>query len=239
MSAVQELAPTGKLRAGVVSAPKMSALFVVKDSSGEPHGITADLSRELARELGVPVEFTVAPNSGLVTDALASATIDVSFMPVDDERRKRLDFGPYYCMIESTYMVTGPSGLKTLSEVDQSHVRVVGIANTTTIRAAARSLKTTQPIAATSIDEAIAMLHAGKADAYAMGRDALPEVIKDFPGARIVDGGFQQTGIAIAVPKGRPQALTYVTEFMTRAKKSGLVRRALDAAGLKDLEVAP
>ena len=236
---MNELIPTGKLRAGIVFAPKASALFVTKDGNGEPRGITADLSRELARELGVPVEFMIAPNSGLVTDALAHAEIDVSFMPADDERRKRIEFGPYYCMIESTYMVTGPSGLKTLAEVDQPHVRVVGIANTTTIRAAARSLKNTQPIAATSIDDAMAMLHGGQADAYAMGRDALPEVIKDFPGARIVDGGFQQTGIAIAVPKGKPQALAYVTEFMTRAKKSGLVRRAMDRVGLQALEVAP
>ena len=234
-----ELIPTGKLRAGIVFAPKASALFVTKDDKGEPRGVTADLSRELARELGVPVEFMIAPNSGLVTDALANAEIDVSFMPVDEERKKRIEFGPYYCMIESTYMVTGPSGLKTLAEVDQPHVRVVGIANTTTIRAAARSLKQTQPIAATSIDDAIAMLHAGKADAYAMGRDALPEVIKDFPGAKIVDGGFQQTGIAIAVPKGRPHALATVAEFMQRAKKSGLVRRAMDRAGMQALEVAP
>jgi len=236
---MNELVPTGKLRAGIVFAPKASALFVIKDDKGEPRGITADLSRELAQELGVPVEFMIAPNSGLVTDALANAEIDVSFMPADDERRKRIEFGPYYCMIESTYMVTGPSGLKTLAEVDQPHVRVVGIANTTTIRAGARSLKNTQPIAATSIDDAMAMLHGGQADAYAMGRDALPEVIKDFPGARIVDGGFQQTGIAIAVPKGKPQALAYVTEFMTRAKKSGLVRRAMDRVGLQALEVAP
>jgi polar amino acid transport system substrate-binding protein len=158
---------------------------------------------------------------------------------VDDERRKRIEFGPYFCMIESTYMVTGPSGLKTLAEVDQPHVRVVGIANTTTIRASARTLKNTQPIAATSIDEAIAMLKAGKADAYAMGRDALPEVVKEFPGARIVDGGFQQTGIAIAVPKGRPQALAAVTTFLEQAKQSGLVRTAMDRVGLQALDVAP
>jgi polar amino acid transport system substrate-binding protein len=236
---MNELTPTGTLRAGIVYAPKASALFVVLDMNGEPHGITVDLSNELARELKVPAEFTLVPNSGLVTDKLAAGEIDIAFMPVDDERKKRVDFGPYYCMIESTYMVTGPSGLKTLAEVDQKHVRVVGIANTTTIRASARSLKNTQPVAATSIEEAIAMLHAGKADAYAMGRDALPDVIKDFPGARIVDGGFQQTGIAIAVRKGKSQALATVTKFIEQAKASGSVRRAMDRAGLKVLEVAP
>jgi hypothetical protein len=29
----------------------------------------------------------VAPNTGVLTDALASAAIDVAFMPVDEERK--------------------------------------------------------------------------------------------------------------------------------------------------------
>jgi polar amino acid transport system substrate-binding protein len=68
-TAVKELIPTGKLRVGVVFAPSPSAFFVVKDTNGEPHGVTVDLAVELGRKLGVPVEFMVASNSGLVTDA--------------------------------------------------------------------------------------------------------------------------------------------------------------------------
>ena len=37
-AAVKELIPTGKLRFGVAFAPKMSALFVVKDPGGSPRG---------------------------------------------------------------------------------------------------------------------------------------------------------------------------------------------------------
>src|ERR1019366_5143734 len=122
-TAVKELIPTGKLRFGVAFAPKMSALFVIKESDGTLRGITADLGNELARELGVPIEFMVAPNTGVLTDALASGAIDVAFMPVDDERRKRLDFGPAYSSVESTYMVTAASGIKTLAEVDRPGVR--------------------------------------------------------------------------------------------------------------------
>ena len=51
------------------------------------------------------------------------------------------------------------------------------------------------------------MLRAGTADAFALSRNSLPPFVADFPGSRIVDGGFQQTGIAVAVPKGRPEAL--------------------------------
>jgi polar amino acid transport system substrate-binding protein len=236
---MKELASSGKLKVGVVAAPAMSAFFVTRDAGGAPRGVTIDLGAALAKTLGVPVEFFVAPNSGEVTDALAAARIDVAFMPVDEERKKRLDFGPAYFRVESTYLVTAASGIATLAEVDRSGVRVVGIANTTTIRAAGRTLKNTTVTAATSVDEAMAMLRLGTAEAFALSHDSLPPLAAELPGSRILDGGFQQTVIAIAVPKNRPQALAAVTAFMEDAKQSGLVRRALDDAGFKDAAVAP
>ena len=73
------------------------------------------------------------------------------------------------------------------------------------------------------------MLRAAQADAFALGRDSLPSFVAEFPGSHIVDGGFQQTGIAIAVPKGHPEALAYVTKFVGR---QGLWRRsACDGSG--------
>jgi len=236
---VRELTPTGKLRIGVASAPSASPLFVVKDVDGTARGVTVDLGNALAKELGVEAEFMVAPNTGELTDALEAGRIDVSFMPVDDERKKRIDFGPVYFQVESTYMVTAASGIKTVDEVDRAGVRVVGIANTTTIRAAARTLKNTTVIAAPSIGDAMAMMTGGKADAFALSRDSLPPFVAQLPGSRMVEGGFQFTGVAIAVPRGRPEALASVTAFLQQAKQSGTVRRAFDRAGLSHLEVAP
>jgi ABC-type amino acid transport substrate-binding protein len=80
-AAMKELIPTGKLRVGIVFAPAASAFFVVKDANGAPHGVTVDLAVELAEKLGVPVEFMLAANSGLVNDATESGAIDVGFMP--------------------------------------------------------------------------------------------------------------------------------------------------------------
>ena len=235
----KEIAPTGTLRVGLAFAPALSALFVVKDAAGRPRGVTVDLAHDLARTLGVPVEFTLAPNTGELTDALEAGRIDVSFMPMDDERKKRIAFGPAYFLVESTYMATAESGIRTVDQVDRPGVRVVGIANTTTIRAASRSLKNTAIVAAPSIAEAMDMITSGRADALALSRDSLPPFVRQLPGSRIVDGGFQQTGIAIAVPKGRPGALADVTAFMEEAKTSGVVRRALDRAGFVNDPVAP
>ena len=234
-----EIAPTGKLRIGVAAAPAKSALFVVKDAGGEPRGVPVDLGKELAHEVGLPVEFLVASNSGELVDAMSSGAIDVTFMPIDAERREKVDFGPAYFVIESTYLVRAASDIKSLSEVDRANVRVIGIANTATIRGAARSLKNTTIAAVNSVGEATEMLRAGTADAFALTHDALPPVAAGLPGSRILDGSFLQTGIAIAVPKNRPNALAYATAFMENAKASGIVRRAFDDAGLNDLVVAP
>ena len=97
-----ELAPTGKLRVALVFAPSMSVFFVVKQAGGRPRGVTADLADALGRKLGVSVEQVLFPNSGLATDALEAGSVDVAFMPVDEERRKRIAFGPNYVLGEST-----------------------------------------------------------------------------------------------------------------------------------------
>src|ERR1700712_2788257 len=112
----RELIPTGALRVGVVAAPAQSALFVVYDDVDKSYrGTTVDLSRALASELGCHLEIVNFANSGACTEALENGAIDVSFMPMDDERRKRVAFGPSYYILESTYLVTALSGITTLA----------------------------------------------------------------------------------------------------------------------------
>ncbi|TMI98586.1 MAG: transporter substrate-binding domain-containing protein [Alphaproteobacteria bacterium] len=234
---MKELAPTGKLRVALVFAPSMSAFFVVKEND-KPRGVTADLAAALGRKFNLAVEPVLFPNSGQATDALEAGNVDVAFMPVDEERKKRIAFGPNYVLGESTYMVTAALPAKTVEEVDRAGVRVIGIANTTTIRAATRTLKNTTIAPVTSVGEAVGMLRDGKADAFALSRDSLPTYVKQVPGSRMVDGAFQQIGIAIAVGKGKPAALAAVAAFMDEAKQDGTVRKALDAAGY-ELPVAP
>jgi polar amino acid transport system substrate-binding protein len=238
-AALNELAPTGKLRFGVVAAPARTSFFGVQDEQGEPSGVPADLARELAREAGIQIEFLVAPNSGIVTDALSAGAIDASFMPVDEERSKRVDFGPVYFVFENTYLVRAGSDIRTIAEVDRPGVRVIGIAGTTTIRTTTSLLANTEVAPVSSVDEALNMLAAGEADAFALTRDSLTPLAMRVPGARILDGAFHRTGIGIAVPKNRPLALAYASAFLEYAKASGMVRSAFDAAGQIDLAVAP
>ena len=64
--AIKDLAPTGKLRAAINFG---NGVLAQKGKDGEPQGITADLSRELAKRLGVPVEFVTFEAAGKVFEA--------------------------------------------------------------------------------------------------------------------------------------------------------------------------
>jgi polar amino acid transport system substrate-binding protein len=235
---LKELAPTGALRAGVVIAPAMSVFFAVQEA-GNPRGVTVDLFRAFADELKLPLDLKLFPNSGEVTAAVASGACDVAFMPQDAERAKSVDFGPAYYMIESTFLVPAGSKIATLADANFKGARAVVIASTTTGRSAARFLTQGTIQEVRTVDEMTAMAARGDGDFFALSRDAFATLLPQLPGARVLDGGFQQTGIASAVPKGRPAALALVAGFVERAKKSGIVRKALDRAGFADEEVAP
>ena len=238
-SDLKQLAPTGKLRGGIVVSPAASAFFAIKDGKGEVTGVTVDLMRAFAEALKLPLELQVFENSGQVTDAVATAACDVAFMPRDATREMKVDFGPAYYFISSTYLVPAGSTIQSIDEVNRPGMRIVGISNTTTVRSAARTAPNASVQEVPSVDLMTEMASKGQGDAFALSHDSFSGLLPKLPGARVLPGHFQKTGISVAVPKGRPAALKIVSGLLEDVKKSGVVRRALDRAGFKDAEVAP
>lgn len=236
---IKQLAPAGRLRGGVVVAPASSAFFAMKDDKGRVRGVTVDLLRGFADALKLPLDLHVFSNSGQVTDAVESGDCDLAFMPQDAARAERVAFGPAYFFIESTYLVPAGSTIQTIDEVNRPGVRIVAIANTTTMRSARRTAPEASVEEVAGVDIMTEMARKGEGDAFALSQDSFAGLLPKLPGARVLPGNFQQTGIAVAVPKGRPAALKLASELVDAAKSAGAVRRALDAAGFKDAAVAP
>jgi polar amino acid transport system substrate-binding protein len=235
-----QVAPGGVLRVGIGVGPVPSAFWATRDpASGEPRGVTVDLARAMAQDLRIPLQLVAYANSGEVTAGGPKGEWDVAFMPVDEVRARMVDFGPAYYLTQSTYLVAAGSPIRTLADVDRPGVRVAGVEGTTTARSAQRSLKNNTVKTYRTADELFEAMRTGNADAIALGRESLAGMQAKLPGSRILDGHFQATGTAVAVPKNRPAALAYVSAFVERAKKDGTVRGALDAAGLKGAPVAP
>ena len=59
------------------------------------------------------------------------------------------------------------------------------------------------------------------------------------PGAKVVAGAFAMVRVAAALPKGRSTAAqTALATLVEEAKQSGVVQKAIDAKGLKGVNVA-
>jgi len=235
-----ELMSTGELRVAVPVGPAVSATFAIRDEvTGALSGPTIMLGAALADRLGVPVRYVEYASSGEVTTAGPANQWDVTFVPVDAARAEVLDFGPAYSLFDSTFMVRSGVAAKTIAELDQPGRKIGAVDNTTTARAAARTLRHARLTTHASVEELRDLLAADAIDAIALSRLSLASLLPALPGARILDEAFHSTATAIAVPKGHAAALAYVTDFIEAAKASGLARQALDEAGLGAARVAP
>src|SRR5882724_5453957 len=229
-----EIAPTGKLRVAIAISPAGGAFWSTKTESGGYAGVPVDLGKEMAAQLGVPVEYVTYSNSGQITDAAATGAWDVTFLPQDPERETKMSFGPIYEVADATYIVKAGSPVTNFQALDQPGVKVAAVNNTTTMRGAQAHLKNAKVIGYQTYDEVFNLLKNGEVDAFALSRDQLNAMAKKIPGTKVLDETFKKTVTAVAVPLNHPQALAFVTKFMTEATSNGVLRKAYDNNDLKD-----
>jgi polar amino acid transport system substrate-binding protein len=238
-AAIKQLAPGDTLRVAIAVGPAPSALYAVRDAGGKPRGVAVDLGAALANKIGKPVQFIEYLASGAITGDADKGVWDVTFMPVDAERAKRVSFGAAYHVLTSTYLVMPDAPIKTIADANKPGVRIAIVDGTATSRAARATTKDATFIVIKGVDEGVALLKEGKADAIALSRESLTGLAGKLPGSRILDGGFLNSFTAAAVPNGKPDALAYVSAFVEEQKASGAVRNSFDEIGLKNSVVAP
>ena len=235
--AVKELAPTGTLRAAINYG---NGVLAQKGADG-PQGISADLSRELARRLGVPLAFVTFEAAGKVFEAVKDGGIDVMFIAIEPVRAAEVEFSPPYVLIEGTYMVPQDSPLKTVADVDRAGVRIaIG-------RGSAYDLYLTRTLKHATLVRAatggccamIDLFRAEKLDAVAGVRQPLVEYARTHPDVRVMDGRFQEIRQAMGTPKGRLAGAAYLRAFVEEMKASGFVAESLKRSNQPDAQVAP
>jgi polar amino acid transport system substrate-binding protein len=199
--------------------------------------VPVDLGKEMAAQLGVPVEYVAYDNSGQITDAAAKGVWDVTFLPQDAVRMTKMRFGPIYEVADATYIVKAGSPITNFQTLDQPGIKVAAEYNTTTMRGAKAHLKNANVIEYQTYDEIFALLKNGEIDAFALSRDQLNAMAKKIPGTKVLDETFKKTVTAVAVPLNHPQSLAFVTKFMTDAISNGTLRKAYDNNGLKDAPI--
>ncbi len=231
------VAPTGKLRVAFLSAP----IYATKDpSTGELKGVAVDLGKELARRVGVPFDPVGYPNPPALIGGAKSGEWDVALMGISAERAVAMDFSAPFMEVEVGYLVRAGVSIATASDVDKAGIRIAVLEKSGADLHLSSTLKNAVLVRTKSLAENYALLDTRKADVIAATKTVIFAGAATRPGSRVLDGRFLVEPIGMGVPKGRDTAATvYVGKFVEEAKAEGLVKSAIERAGLRGVVVAP
>lgn len=231
------LAPTGKLRVGLISVPVHS---IRNPYSGELRGVSHDLGSELAARLGVPFEPIVYPNPAAYVAAGQAGEWDIGSLGVASVRQALFDFAQPHVEVDYGYLVPADARVASVGETDRPGVRVALVAGSVSDLAISKSLKHASIVRGRDLSALIDLVMFGDADVIAAQKTNLYNIAPRIPGSRVLDGRPGSEEQALAIPKGRdPLALAYVRAFVRDAKSRGLVQQAIDRAAVRGVVVAP
>ena len=233
---VAQLAPSGRLKVAINVG---NVVLAQKGGSQGATGPSVDIANELGRRLGVPVDLIVYDTAGLVVSSLDTDHWDLAFMAIDPARADQIAFTAPYVFIEGTYMVKADAPYHNVGDLDRPGVRIAVGKGAAYDLYLSRTLKQATIVrSATSVLAIDQFKHDGL-EAVAGVRQALEQAAASAAGYRVLPDSFNRIDQAVAIPKGREDALRYVAAFIEQLKASGFVRAALDRAGQTGVPVAP
>jgi polar amino acid transport system substrate-binding protein len=213
---------------------------LARRDAGAPGGISADLARELARRLGVPIAYVTYETAGSVVQGLeADQAWDVCFLAIDPLRAQTIAFTAPYVQIEGVYMVRADSPLKSNELVDRAGVRVGAIVGSAYDLFLSRELKHATMVRAPEIDAVMALWDSGALDAVAGVKPQLAALAAKRPGTQLLPQAFMAIRQAMGMPAGREAGLRYLRAYVDEMKASGFVAEAFARNRIQGAAIAP
>jgi polar amino acid transport system substrate-binding protein len=237
LEARQALAPTGKLRVGLIVG--VPAQVLLDPTSGQMTGVAFDLSKELARRARVPFEPVLYKSINALLDGGKSGQWDIAVIGFSAARTKEWDFTAPHLEIELGYLVPSDSPISTLAEVDRPGIRIAVADKGQADRLLTPAIRIATLIRVPTIPDALELLRSGRADAFAANKPSLFEMSNQMTRWRVIEGRFASDLQAMAMPKGRDVGIAYARRFVEEAKALGLVKAAIERAGIRGAVVAP
>jgi len=232
------LAPTGRLRASINLG---NPILARRDpASGEAVGVSVDLARRLAEELGVGLVLLTFDAAAKSVEAVKGGQADIGFFAVDPLRAEGIRFTAPYVLIEGAYLVRQASPLTANAEVDRPGTRVMVGRGSAYDLFLSRELKAAQLLRAPTSPKVVDEFLAVNADVAAGVRQQLEADAARLPGLRLLPGRFMVIEQAMGLPASRPEAAQkHLAGFVEAAKSSGFVAEALQRHAIQGAIVAP
>lgn len=228
---LKELAPTGVLRAAI----NMSNFLLVtgKTDTGDPDGVSPDMARAIAANLGVACQLIPYPRPGPLADALAEDAWDIGNIAAEPERAKTITFSPPYCEIQATYLLPPGSPMRSIVEVDSPGNRIAVASRSAYDLWLKENLQHAELVRAPSLDESYTVFVEQGLDALAGLRPKLVDEEKKLPGSTLLEGCFTVVQQSIGCRPEKPKAAAFLKEFVQTSLANGFVTSLIQKHGME------
>jgi polar amino acid transport system substrate-binding protein len=224
-----EIAPSGKLRVGMIAITVLG-------------GVAEPVAGFIGQKLGAAVEPVMYPNPDAYLQSFGKGEWDIAIgrvlAPAD-----KADSTADLWVISLIYVAAPGKEFPDIASVGKAGVRIGTIRGAPSERVLTQEIKAAEvvriPLSPTIAADAAELLRSGKADVFGADSGVGYPAAEALPGAKIVPGAFAMVRVAAALPKGRSAAAqTALATLVDEARQSGVVQKAIDAKGLKDVNVA-
>jgi polar amino acid transport system substrate-binding protein len=232
------LVPTGRLRASINLG---NPVLATRDAAtGQVEGVSVDLARAFAAELGVEVDLIAVDGAAKSVDAVRAERADIGFFAIDPLRGEGLRFTAPYVLIEGAYLVRRSSPLTDNSQVDRPGTRIMVAKGSAYDLYLTRALKAAQLMHVSTSPRVVDEFLAQGADVAAGVKQQLEADAARLRDVRLLPGRFMVIEQAMALPASRGAAAqAALATFVESAKANGEVARALARHGIEGAIVAP
>lgn len=221
MTIVDDLAPTGVLRASI----NLGNPVLAHGTPDEPGGVTVDIAREVAARLGIQVEFVCFDAARKSFEALTSGQADICFLAIEPVREAEVAFTEPYVEIEGVYAVPNDSPVTSPADVDRPGVRI-GVK-----KGSAYDLFLTRTLLDATVvrgDEGVDVFRAEGLDVAAGIREPMTAFVAANPDVRLVEERFMAIRQAVGTTKSRrPETVQFLRDLVAELTATGFVAKSL------------
>ena len=222
---LKQLAPKGRLRAAI----NLSNFLLVtgKEANGDPQGVSPDMAKALANQLGVELELISFNRPGELADAISEDVWDIGNIANEPERAKSITFSSPYTLIESTYMVRNSLNINSIKDVDKEGIRIAVAERSAYDLWLTSNIKNAVLKRAKSINESFTIFEDNKYEVLAGLRPKLVDDLKKTENCNILPEAFTFINQCIGSKPGNIEAETYINNFIKNSIENGFVKKLL------------
>jgi len=227
-SIIDKVVRKGKLRVGLSSFVP----WAMQDKKGEWIGFEIDVAKQLAKDMGVKIEFVPTKWEGLIPSLLTGKfDLIVAGMTGTPQRALKINFTiPYdYSGMNVVIHKNFAAGVTGYMDLDKKGNTIISRVGTTGGALAKATYKKAKVRLFPDEGPMVQELLNGKATGLLASAPQPAQLAAKYPDTLILlDENLVQQPICIGVPKGDPDTLAYLNNWIRTVRNNGFIQKKVD-----------